>query len=554
MIVEFEEACRNIRQTQRNVLKDVVTHQASSEMGRAFGLARLSNPEVYRRTMPLGDYESVRPWVDRIRQSGDSTVMFDSSEKLIMFTMTSGSEGEPKHIPVTGESYQRYRRAWFAWVTATVQDHPDALDHGVLPIVSPVEESRTPSGIACGSMSGLSMETQSRFVRSMYGIPAALCGLSNQAEKYYAFARWCAARPVSFLTTANPSTWLMFAQVMNQRREEIIRDVHDGTLGIDVSGESERVKQAVRTLRPNRRRARWLEQIVRETGALRPRDVWPELKIVTNWKGGTLGHYLDLLPEWYGNTPVRDIGLLASEGRMNIPLDDNGGAGPLDIRSHFFEFIPVEEEGSKSPTTLLAHEIEVGRDYFIVLTNFSGLHRYDIQDVVRVEGQFHECPTVRFLHKGSRFSSITGEKLSESQVTTAVRRASKRMGWTIVDFMLVPVWGETPRYALMTSKESLGGREHWPNLLLALEEHLNELNIEYLSKRKSGRLGPISLCVVEPGVFDDMRLERIASSGGRSEQYKPTYLTGNLEFLRGLDILEWMHVDGESRSEPLVRR
>lgn len=553
-LARFEAACRQVERVQRQVLGEILAQQAQSEMGRALGFGSIGDPETFRRRIALASYEDHSPWINRMRDTGDTRVMFGPRERLLLYALTSGTESEPKHIPVTAESYRRYRNGWTTWVAATLQDHPRSLDHKVLPIVSPAIETHTVRGVPCGSMSGLSTQSQSCFVKMIYAIPPPIYGLSNQADKYYALARWGAAQRVSFLVTANPSSSLMLAQAMETHAERLIRDVHDGTLSADLRGESQAVRRAVGALRPDPARARWLEKVLSMTGSLRPQHVWPELRIITNWKGGTLGHYLDLYPEHFGATPVRDIGLLASEGRMTIPMDDQGSAGPLDLFSHFYEFIPIEEESSRQPTTLLAHELEIGRQYLIVLTNFSGLHRYMISDVVAVEGLFHRCPVVRFLHKGSRFSSITGEKISEHQATIAVRGAAAEVGLHLCDFMLVPVWGQPPCYALLAGARSLGERPGWGRLLEAVDRHLQHHNIEYASKRKSGRLGPPRLGIVDDNLFNDMRLERIATSGGRSEQYKPTYLTGDLEFHKTLTILEEVSLGGESKTEPLLQR
>ncbi len=552
LLREFDHACHHVEETQRRVLAEVLASQADSEMGRALGLARCGDPATFRREMPITTYEDVQPWIDKMRETGDARVMFGAGQRLLMYTLSSGTENEPKHIPVTAESHARYRRGWMTWVAAAHRDHPRSLAQQLMTIVSPSVETRTARGVPCGSMSGLSTETQSRFVQRIYAIPASIYGLSNQAHKYYALARWGAAQRVSFLVTANPSSLLMLARTMDTHRDDIIRDIHDGMLGADVRGESDAVRHAVARLRPDRRHARWLEQVIARTGHLRPRDVWPELRLITNWKGGTLGHYLDLYPEHFGDAPVRDIGFLASEGRMSIPMDDEGAAGPLDLHSHFYEFIPAEEEDAAQPTTLMAHELEAGRQYFILLTNFSGLHRYNISDLIEVDGFRHGCPVIRFLHKGSRFSNITGEKISEHQVAHAVRDAARELSLQLLDFMLLPVWGRTPCYALIAGSAQLGPRSTWPRLLDAIDRHLCVHNIEYASKRKSGRLDPVRLGVVDDNFFHDQRLERIATSGGRSEQYKPTYLCGDLDCVRQLKILEEITAEGHHEAEPLL--
>jgi GH3 auxin-responsive promoter len=553
LLRQFHQATRHMARCQSIVLAEVIAQQASGEMGKALGYPTIGDVETFRRKVPVTTYEDVRPWINRMRETGDIGVMFDPGERLLMYAMSSGSDAEPKFIPVTAEGHSRYRRGWSTWVASALRDHGRCLSRQVLPIVSSPVEERTPHGVACGSMSGLSTETQSRFVRNIYAIPAPMYGLSNHAEKYYALARWGAAQSVSFLVTANPSSFLMLAQTMDRQREAIVRDVHDGTVSISVAHEPERVRAEVAALRPDPRRARFLEEIIERTGHLHPTDVWTELRLITNWLGGTLGHYIDLYPPHYGSTPIRDIGLIASEGRMTIPMCDGTPEGPLDPCGHFYEFIPIDEEDTGDPTTLLAHEVEVGHQYFIVLTNFSGLHRYNIHDVVEVTGFMEQCPVIRFLHKGSRFSNITGEKISEHQVTQAVQAVACRRGRQITEFMMVPVWGHPPCYALLVSGASLGLREHWGDFLSDLECELQRLNMEYETKRKSGRLAPLRMGVVEGSLFDDMRRERIATSGGRSEQYKPTYLTPDLEFHRGLQILEEITLEGEEQIALLLQ-
>ena len=108
-------------------------------------------------------------------------------------------------------------------------------------------------------------------------------------------------------------------------------------------------------------RARRLEAIVERTGRLLPKDYWPNLDFLANWTGGTMGAYLRGYPEFFGERPVRDVGLIASEGRMTIPIEDGTPAGILDIRHHYFEFIPEDQADREEPETVEATELIEGR-------------------------------------------------------------------------------------------------------------------------------------------------------------------------------------------------
>ena len=117
------------------------------------------------------------------------------------------------------------------------------------------------------------------------------------------------------------------------------------------------------------------------------------------------------LQHLYGDVAVRDIGLMASEGHMSIPVADGNGGGVLDIEGNFFEFIPAEELENWTGPGLLCDELQVGQKYFVILTTPSGLFRYNISDVVEVTGYMHQAPIIRFLNKGNRISTMASRRL-----------------------------------------------------------------------------------------------------------------------------------------------
>ena len=86
-------------------------------------------------------------------------------------------------------------------------------------------------------------------------------------------------------------------------------------------------------------------------GELRPTHFW-NVAFLTNWTGGTLKLYLRRLRELFGDVPIRDIGLLAREGRFSLPIADHTPAGLAEITGNFLEFIPAEDIESKIPSTL----------------------------------------------------------------------------------------------------------------------------------------------------------------------------------------------------------
>ena len=157
--------------------------------------------------------------------------------------------------------------------------------------------------------------------------------------------------------------------------------------------------------------------------------------------------------------PLRDLGLVASEGRLTLPLVDGSAAGVLAIDAGFYEFIPEEAMDAGAPPVLLAHELEVGRRYGIVLSGANGLYRYDLNDIVEVRGYYRRTPLVAFVRKGRDMTSITGEKLHLNHVRAAVRAAEDATRVEVWQFRLIPDV-ETCRYDLLVEPRGAGLDAH----------------------------------------------------------------------------------------------
>jgi hypothetical protein len=536
-LARFRAAALRCREVQAEVLRARIARHAESDFGREYGLRHIRTLADFRRQVPLSNYESYAPYIEAVK-NGRTQALFAPGTRVLMFALTSGTTAEAKYIPITREFLEDYRRGWNLWGTQAYTDHPGVRKKYNVTLASDWRQFHTPGGIPCGNISGLAHDTATLFLRALAAVPRAVRSVPDPLAKQYAVLRTSiACSRIGMTVTANPSTLVGLARLAHEKREELIRDIRDGTLtgGVEIPPESRRALER-HTRRPNPERARELEQIVDRTGTLAPREFWPGLALLGVWTGGSAGAYLGQLREYYGDVPIRDHGLSASEGRMTLPLADDTSAGLLDLWTQYFEFIPEEEHDRPQPTVLEAHELVPGANYYIVLTTASGFFRYDIHDVVRCVGREGTTPILEFLNKGAHFSSVTGEKLSEFQVVTAVRDVFAEAGLRLPEFTLAPEWGEVPRYLLLTEP----GEHHEQAAALArgIDLRLVKLNREYADRRQTGRLGPPELVPLRPGTWSAFRRARIARPGGSLEQYKHPCLVGDLTFVDQLAALE----------------
>ena len=525
-LARFEKALQHPQAAQAQVLQRLLAANRDTVFGREHGFAEIHSPSDYARRVPVRDYEALRPYVDRISAREEGVL---TREPTLMFTMTSGTTNLPKLIPVTASWRDEMASLTRLWMLRATRDHPACFDRKIFYLASPAVEGRTPGGLAYGALTGVIYQRLPWIVRQQYSLPYAAAVIADPDERYFVTMRLALVQSVSIACTPNPTSLIRLAETASGRAEDIIRAIHDGALGIPApqtlpaSGYTpQRAASEIQAMiRPEPARARELARIVEQHGTFRPGLCWPELELIGCWLGGSATIHARRMGEYLGpGVPMRDLGFAASEGRFTIPIEDGSAAGPLAIHTSFFEFIPEEAIETANPPVRLAHELEDGKRYYVVLSGANGLYRYDINDVAQVEGFHLGTPKIRFVRKGRDMVSITGEKLHLNQIQAAVRDAEGGGGFQVWQFRIIPdVAGQ--RYDVLLESHGLpsdataGGRA----FLEAFDRSLSAANVEYASKRKSRRLLPPRLFFMKPGWAE--RLCRADFRAGKREaQYK----------------------------------
>jgi GH3 auxin-responsive promoter len=522
----FQAHARRAREFQHRTLLQKIRRNANSDFGRDHGFSNIRTVEDFHRRQPIGGYDDHHPYIERVL-NGEVTALFAPGTRILMFAMTSGTTGTPKRLPITQELFDEYKSGWKIWGAGVYGDHLDLLNQQTLQLSSDWQQYHAPSGVPCGQISGLAATTRPWVAQRAFLLPGTVSQIHDPAAKHYTALRFALARrDVGIIITANPSTLVEFARRADRDKESLIRDIHDGSLSCDLPEHVRRLL-ARRILRRRPERARELDRLVSQHGALLPRHAWPDLSVLAVWMGGSVHVYLSQLPAYYGDVEIRDHGLSASEGRMTIPLEGGTSAGLLDFYHHYFEFIPMDEHDLAHPTVLEGHELEEGKDYYIVLTTSGGLYRYDIQDVVRCAGFVGEAPLIEFLNKGKHFSNLTGEKLSEHQAVRAIKKSFAELELPLDSFTLTPIMDSHPRYVLLVEPTAHCGRAD--ELAHRVQVNLSAVNEEYGDKCSSGRLLPVQVRDVANGTWNALRRER-TSDRGNFEEYKHPCLVADIGF------------------------
>jgi hypothetical protein len=527
---------------ERCLLERVVRPNQTSEYGRRYRFDCITSVRDYQRAVPIVRYADIAAEVERTAQ-GEPGVLV--SEPVRRFFLTSGSTTRAKTIPVTSSFIADKARAFGIYWSLLFGQHPGAQRGRVVGNFSDSGGSyKLPSGLPVSSegsyWSAVGAATQQR---GKSPLPRSVGAIADSNARYYTVARILAEEDVSLMLALNPSTILLLVRKMNEFKDALLRDVERGGLCRDFPVDPEVRDHVAGRYRGNPARAAELRALLRGGDpALCAHQVWPKLDLVVSWRSPMQRPYLELLGPHLGTVAQRDYILMASEGIIAIPHEDHQSGGLLATPIQFYEFVPEEQAERPDPEVLLAHELEVGKNYVVLLSTTAGLYRYNIADVLRVRGKRGRTPIVEFLYRTGATSSLTGEKLTEEQVVETVRALSSRLGLTFEGFTLLPAKEGFPRYLLLAEVARGTSREQLVLLSSALDSELQERNVEYRAKRSSLRLEAAELWLVASGSFERLRQRRIAE-GANDAQIKPVGLTRDARFAEQFEVIERLHAN-----------
>lgn len=533
----FYRALKNPAETQKQKLKSIIEKNACSRFGQDHKFDRIQTYEDYAKNVPAKDYEYFRPYVERLA-AGEKQQL--TSEEPVMFATTSGTTASPKWLPVTPSHLKDYTHAFHLHNYHILKDIPKAGAGKFLTIVSNDEESRTESGIPCGAISGFLARKQSPLIKRHFALPYEICKIKDVDAKYYLMLRAALMQDVSAVIGCNPSSLILLGDQLKKYTGQLIEDIGKGTLH-DKYDLSEILPSGSfdNYLKPDMAKARELEALIKKHGGLTPEIVWPNLSIISCWKGGPMSFYLDKLFDLYGPVPVRDLGYMASEGRGTVPIHNDGSSGILAVDSHFFEFVEESEMEKENPRFLTVEDLKINGRYYIFFTTQAGIYRYNINDLMEVTGFVEKTPLIRFVRKGLGISSITGEKITEEQVLAALNQSVQLARLEGLVHFTVEVRLSTPPhyvcYVEMAENNYLG-QDKLVEFERIFDQCLIEQNPEYKDKREGQRLAHPRLELLNPGTYTRLRQQRVRE-GAPEAQVKIPLLSAPQSFSQRLELL-----------------
>ncbi|MCX7959802.1 MAG: GH3 auxin-responsive promoter family protein, partial [Deltaproteobacteria bacterium] len=147
-IRKFEYDTTNLREAQEKALKKIVEKNRGTLYGKEFGFQNIKSVEDFQKAVPLNDYTSLEPYIDKMVM-GEENIL--TPDEVIFFGTTSGTTARPKFIPITDEHFKYVGRSVLPYFRFITEETPGAIRGGTIKMTSPKLEGFTEKGVPYGS-------------------------------------------------------------------------------------------------------------------------------------------------------------------------------------------------------------------------------------------------------------------------------------------------------------------------------------------------------------------------------------------------------------------
>lgn len=390
-IAMWDRALRRVRESQEKTLLSFTKHAAGTEFGKRYGFSTIHRYEDFRSRVPVGDYDSFSPSIERMRR-GEKNILVPELIKYFGNSSGSSTKGKPKFLPI-GDRQIKFQRGSAA----------DSLYR----YLAWRGESEFTNGFTLGLFPPISMKKD--------GPTWVTTNPSLQSIKMPAFAK-PAQLPIGDIREIEDYD-VKLDRIVDAYFDYDIRAVAGTTCWFSLLFD--------KLLEKARDRGYKVESVS---------EIWPNLRVLVGG-GVSADPYLPVIRERMGRDDVVLVDTYnATEGGIYAASDHSGERGMLMIpdRGVFFEFVPIEEVDDPWPTRVPLWEVEKDRLYAIHVTTPSGLYCYRLGDIVRFPST--DPLRIEFAGRLSGCLSTTQELTTHVEIQRSVESALSATGTRTVDY------------------------------------------------------------------------------------------------------------------------
>ncbi|MEW5845105.1 MAG: GH3 auxin-responsive promoter family protein [Bacteroidota bacterium] len=423
-------------EVQRDVLLELLKQGARTEYGNRYGFDSIKTIDEYQKRVPIVDYETIKPYIERLRQ-GEERLLWPSD--IRWFAKSSGTtQSKSKFIPVSNEALENCHFRGARDVLAIYMN------------LYPENNLFSGKGLTLGG----SHQVDNFNMNSFYG-------------------------DLSAILIENEPWWAEFIRTPSQK-VALIPDWEEKLEKLTHETLNENVTSLAGVPSWN---LVMIKHLLSYTGKSNLLEIWPNLELFMHG-GVSFAPYREQFQKIIPSPNMHYMETYnASEGFFAIQDDPTSDSMLLMLDyGIFYEFIPLDELSSSNPKALTVADVEVGKNYAMVISTNSGLWRYLIGDTVTFTSKTPH--KIKITGRTRHFINVFGEEVIIDNAERALEKACKATGALVAEYTAAPVFMKTDRKGC---HEWLIEFEKQPSSIdefaRVLDATLCEVNSDYEAKR-----------------------------------------------------------------------
>ncbi|KAL3829735.1 hypothetical protein ACJIZ3_018537 [Penstemon smallii] len=541
IVAEFEALSKDAGRVQRETLKKILEENGETEYLQRWGLNGRTDPDSFKSFVPLATHTDLEPYIHRIADGDNSSVL--TGKPITTISLSSGTtQGKPKFVPFNDELVEDTMKIYKTSFAFRNREYP--IGNGkALQFIYGSKQFKTKGGLAAGTAT-TNIYLNAEFKKTMRAMQTPCCSPDevifgpefHQSLYCHLLCGLIFRDQVQVVSSTFAHSIVHAFRTFEQLWEQLVNDIREGVLSSRITVPSIRTAMS-KLLKPDPELANIIYNkclgLSNWYGVIQ--ELFPNTKYIYGIMTGSMEPYLTKLRHYAGGLPLLSADYGSSEGWIGanvnpkLPPELVTFAVLPDIG--YFEFIPLKEdvhglEHERQPIGLT--EVKVGEEYEIIVTNFAGLYRYRLGDVVKVKGFHNSTPELQFICRRNLLLTINIDKNTEKDLQIAVEAAAKLLSeekQEVVDFTShVDSSTEPGHYVIFWEISGELNDEILKECCDCLDKSF--VDAGYVGSRKVKTIGPLELRIVRRGTFHKI-LDHFVGLGAAVSQFKTPRCVGH---------------------------
>lgn len=474
----FLKALEDPAAAQEKRLQQLLKRSAGTVYGKQHDFNNIRTYDDLIKHVPVNQYKDLQPYITQ-ELNGTPNVLYPDPIFAVM--ATSGTTGEPKLIPYTSFTWKSANRFQLLYFASAGNICP--FLHGkLLAIMAPSIYKKTENWDV-GYLTGYGMKHCNRFLASKIVPKTEVFDILNWEEKFRETIRQAIATPK--ITACIGLTSFVMALLRRTKYESYDWLKTDSKL----------------TSKARKR----LDLARVEDGMLDLQSLWPEMSVVFS-AGVVKELYAPVIHDLVGDVHIHEA-YAGTEGTYGVQIyEDMDGVTPI-VDDIYFEFTLARDGPLTSDMeTIPLADVKVNTPYRMLVTTPAGLWRYDLHDIVIFTAI--DPPTLKCLGKSQNTLNLSGEKVTEGDISAALTMTSDEQAVLVREFVIAPeITAEGGTYHIFAEFDE--PPKSIENFTTIFDKNLREVNELYFHVRAARTILPAIIHSVPLGTFDTLERQRL---------------------------------------------